>query len=225
MCKRVIDLDPDFAGGYQLQSFLLSRGVRFGWFPQENLEKAFELAQKAISVDDTFPPSYMALASVYLMQGKHEDALAAANTAATLVPGDSETMLWLGFYLHWAGRGAEAIEVIKKAIELNPMYLSGRNPPYLDFMGQVCFTVGLYEESISNMKRTIENVGSAASRDPFLIASYSMLGRMEEAKAATQQWLKANPTFSLSSWQYGLLYKRAEYSERVYEALRKAGLK
>ena len=85
MCKRVIDLDPNFAGGYQQLSFMLSRAIRFGWSgsPREDLEKAFELAQKAISVDDKFPASYMALASVYLMQGKHDDALAAANTAVT----------------------------------------------------------------------------------------------------------------------------------------------
>ena len=62
------------------------------------------------------------------------------------------------------------------------------------------------------------------SRDPFLIASYSMLGRMEEAKEAAQQWLKANPSFTLSSWKFGRLYKRSEDSERLYEALRKAGL-
>jgi adenylate cyclase len=225
--RQVIDLDPNFAGGYQILSELLSRGIRFGWSgsPREDLEKAFELAKKAVSVDDKFPVAYMALASVYLMQGKHDDALAAANTAATIVPGDSETMLWLGYYLQWVGRAEEAVAAVRKSIELNPMYLSGRNPTYLDFMGQVCFTAGLYEESISNMKKIIEKGGSTASRDPFLIASYSMLGRMEEAKAAAQQWLKANPTFSLSSWQYGRLYKRSEDSERLYEALRRAGLK
>ena len=104
--QRVIDLDPNFAGGYEIQAYLLTRCVRFGWSesPREDLEKAFELAKKAVSVDDKFPPAYMALASVYLMQGKHDDALAAANTAATMVPGDSETMLWLGYYLHWVGR-------------------------------------------------------------------------------------------------------------------------
>ena len=52
-----------------------------------------------------------------------------------------------------------------------------------------------------------------------------MLGRMEEAKESAQQWLKANPTFSLSSWEFGRLYKRPEDRERLYEALRKAGLK
>jgi TolB-like protein/tetratricopeptide (TPR) repeat protein len=227
MSQRVIDLDPRFAGGYQNLSHLLSRGIRLGWSgsPREDLEKAHELAQKAISVDDKFPRSYAALASVYLMQGKHDDALATANIAATIVPGDSETMLWLGYYLQWVGRGDEAVAAVKKSVELNPMYLSGRNPTYLDFMGQVCFTAGLYEESISNMKKVIERFGSTSSRDPFLIASYSMLGRMEEAKEAAQQWLKADPTFSLSSYKYGHLYKRPEDNARLHEALRKAGLK
>ncbi|HVN94873.1 MAG TPA: tetratricopeptide repeat protein, partial [Syntrophorhabdaceae bacterium] len=225
MCQRVIDLDPNFAGGYQLQSFLVSRGVRFGWFPQEDLKKALELAQKGISVDDKFPASYMALASVYLMQGKHDDALAAANRAANIQPGDSDTIVWLGYYLNWVGRGEEAIAAVKKSRELNPLYLSEGYPVYVDFMGQSCFTAGLYEEAISNMKKSIELYGSSVSRDPFLIASYSMLGRMEEAKEAAQQLLKLDPTFSLSSWNYWRMYKRSEDSERLYGALRKVGLK
>jgi adenylate cyclase len=225
MCQRVIDLDPNFAGGYELQSFLLSRGVRFGWFPREDLKKAFELAQKAISVDYKFPASHMALASVYLMQGKHDDALAAANRAANIQLGDSDTIVWLGYYLNWVGRGEEAVAAVKKSRELNPMYLYGEYPVYLDFMSHACFTAGLYEESISNMMKAIELFGSSVSRDPFLIASYSMLGRMDEAKEHIQQLLKINPTFSLSSWNLGRLYKRSEDSERLYEALRKAGLK
>jgi adenylate cyclase len=227
MSQRIIDLDPKFAGGYEMLGFLLTKGIRFGWSgsPREDLEKAFELAKKAVSVDDKFPAAYMALASVYLMQGKHDDALAAANRAATLLPGDSDTLMYVGFYLQWVGRGKEAVEAVKKSLELNPKYSNGRSPTYLAFMGQVCFTAGLYEESISNIKKVKEIFGSAPSWDPFLIASYSMLGRMEEAKESAQQWLKADPTFSLSSWQYGRLYKRSEDSERLLDALRKAGLK
>jgi tetratricopeptide (TPR) repeat protein len=159
------------------------------------------------------------------MRGKHDDAVAVANRAATIVPGDSETMLWLGYYLQWVGRGEEAVAAVKKSIELNPMYLSGRNLTYLDFMGQACFAAGLYEESISSIKKAIEIYGSSVVRDPFLIASYSMLGRMDEAKEYVRHLLKINPTFSLSSWNYGRMYKRAEDSERLYGALRKAGLK
>jgi tetratricopeptide (TPR) repeat protein len=121
----------------------------------------------------------------------------------------------LGYYLQWVGRGEEAVTAVKKSIELNPMYLSGGYPVYVDFMGQTCFTAGLYEEAISNMKKAIELYGPSVHRYQFVIASYSMLGRMDEAKEHVQQLLKINPTFSLSSWNYG----------RLYEALRKAGLK
>jgi class 3 adenylate cyclase len=225
ICRRVIDLDPNFAGGYQLQSFLLSRGIRFEWFPREDLERAYELAQQTKSVDYRFPASYLALASVYLMQGKHDDALAAANRAASLVPGDSDTIAWLEYYLHWVGRGEEAVAAVKKSRELNPKYLSCGYPIYVDFMGQFCFTAGLYEESISNMKTAQELFGPSIHRYPFMIASYSMLGRMEEAKESVRQWLNVKPAFSLSSWNYGRLYKRSQDSERLYEALSKAGLK
>jgi hypothetical protein len=104
------------------------------------------------------------------------------------------------------------------------MYPYGGWPVYLAFMGQACFTAGLYEESISNMKKTIERFGSSFTWDPFLIASYSMLGRKEESKKSGQQLLKAVPTFSLSSWTYRRLYKNSEDSERLYEALREAEL-
>jgi len=227
MSQRVIELDPKFAGGYQLQSFVLSRGIRFGFSasPKEDLEKAYELAQKAISVDDEFPASYMALASACLMQRKHDEAVDAANRAATLVPGDSDTILFYGFYLHWAGRGQEAVEAVRKSMELNPMYLQGRFPGYLDFMGMACFTAGLYEEAIEAWKKAIDRYGNAVPRYPFLIASYVSLGKEEEAKEAVQQVLKINPNFSLESWKYGRGYKNPEDIERLYGALGKAGLK
>jgi len=226
MSKRVIDLDPNFAGGYQIQSFLLSRAIRFGFSesPREDLEKALELAQKAISVDDKFPMSYMALASVYLNQGKQDDALAAASRAAAILPGDSDTIVWWGYYLTWVGRGEEAIAAIKKSRELNPMYQYGGWPVYFAHMGIACFTAGLYEESVLNINKTIEKFGSSLAWDPFLIAAYIILGRKEEAKRSAQQLLKAVPHFSLSSWKIGRLYKNPEDSERLHGALQEAAL-
>lgn len=159
------------------------------------------------------------------MQGKHDDALAAANRAASLVPGDSDTIAWLGYYLHWVGRGEEAVAAARKSRELNPKYLSCGYPIYVDFMGQFCFTAGFYEESISNMETAIELYGPSIHRYPFMIASYSMLERIEEAKESVRQWLAVSPAFSLSSWHYGRLYKRSQDSERLYEALSRAGLK
>jgi adenylate cyclase len=226
-CKRLIELDPNFAGGYQLPSFFLSMGVRFGYStsPREDVEKALEMAQKAVSLDDTFAPSYNALASAYLTKGQHEDALAAATAAVRIEPGGYNSNMFLGFYLNWMGRGKEAVEALKKAQQLNPKYLDDRVPWMLDFMGYACFTARRYEESIEAMKKAIDRFGPFVNRQAFLTASYSELGQDDEAKAMARQLLKRHPNFSVTSWKFASLCKNPEDTERLLDALRKAGLK
>ncbi len=227
MSKRVIELDPNFGGGYQALSYFYSSGVRFGYStsPREDVEKALELAQKAVSVDDTFAPSYISLASAYLMKRQHEDALAAASAAIRIEPGGYNSNMWLGFYLHWMGRGEEAVKALKKAQQLNPKYLDDRVSWILDFMGFASFTAGRYEESIEAMKKALDRFGPFILREAFLTAAYSELGRDDEAKAMARQLLKRHPKFSLSSWTYAHTYKNPEDTERLLNALRKAGLK
>jgi tetratricopeptide (TPR) repeat protein len=202
-------------------------GVRFGYStsPREDVEKALELAQKAVSLDDTFAPSYNALASAHLMKGQHEDALAAATAAVRIEPGGYNSNMFQGYYLHWMGRGEEAVKALKKAQQLNPKYLSDRVPWMLDFMGFASFTAGRYEESIAAMKKALDRFGPLVQREAFLIAAYSELGRDDEAKAMAQQLLKRNPKFSVKSWKFARMYKDPKDTARLLDALRRAGLK
>jgi adenylate cyclase len=227
LSQEVIELDPNFAAGYTLLSLSLTSGIRFGFStsPREDVEKAFELAKKAVSVDDTFALGYLALASAYLMKRRHDEALAAITAAVRIRPGASVVYLWLGFYLHWMGRGEEAVQAVKKAQQLDPKYLYSRHPAYLDFMGYALFTASLYEESIAAWKEAIDHFGPMVIRQAFLAASYSELGREEEARATAQQLLEANPKFLLSSWELARTYKNRKDTERLLNALRKAELK
>ncbi|NIN52036.1 MAG: tetratricopeptide repeat protein, partial [Nitrososphaeria archaeon] len=93
------------------------------------------------------------------------------------------------------------------------------------FMGFASFTAGRYEESIEAMKKALDRFGPFIIREAFLTAAYSELGRDDEAKAMAQQLLKRHPKFSLSSWTYARTYKNPEDTERLLNALRKAGLK
>ncbi len=80
------------------------------------------------------------------------------------------------------------------------------------------------EESIAAWKQAIDRYGPFISRDSFLTAAYSELGRDDEAKAMAQQLLKRHPKFSLSSFNLARTYKNPEDTERLLNALRKAGL-
>ncbi|MFC1580324.1 tetratricopeptide repeat protein, partial [Thermodesulfobacteriota bacterium] len=224
--ERIIELDPNFAGGYSIISLLLGRDIRFGHStsPREDLKKAFELAQKALAVDNTFAPAYYALASTYLMKRQHDKVVTTMRDAVKVQPGDAMTWGFFAFYLHWASRGEEAIEAIEKALQLNPKYKDSRNPIFFDALGLAYFAAGRYEESITAWKSGIDHLGPMTVRQAFLAASYSELGRDGDAKATAQKLLRLNPNFALKSWKYAYLYKNPEDTERLLKALSKAGL-
>ena len=70
------------------------------------------------------------------------------------------------------------------------------------------------------MKKAIDRYGLFILREAFLTASYSELGRDDEAKEMAQQLLKRHPKFSLKSWKYAKTYKNPEDTERLLNALR-----
>ena len=122
------------------------------------------------------------------------------------------------------GRGDEAVKAVKKAQQLNPKWQSDPLAWLMDFMGFACFTAGRYEESIAAWKQAIDRYVPFIVRDSFLTAAYSEAGRDDEAKAMAQQLLKRHPNFTLSSWNLARTYKNPEDTERLLNALRKAGL-
>ena len=91
-------------------------------------------------------------------------------------------------------------------------------------MAFATFTAGSYEESIADWKNTIERFGPNVNRLAFLTACYSETGEKDEARATAQQLLKNNPNFTLKSWKMAHLYRNPKDTERLLNAVRKAGL-
>jgi hypothetical protein len=58
-----------------------------------------------------------------------------------------------------------------------------------------------------------------------LAATYSLLGREQEARVEVAEIMRVNPKFSLDSIVKMLPYKDQSQTEKVVNALRKAGLK
>ena len=52
----------------------------------QTLEQAFEVAQKAIALNDSLPWAHTALGAVYLLQKQHDQARAEAERAIALDP-------------------------------------------------------------------------------------------------------------------------------------------
>ena len=121
MFEKAIALDPQYAGAYAVLGWARLQE----WLAQWNQEpqtpvQVFALAQQAVVLDDSLPLAHTTLGVAYLWQRQYEQAIAEGERAITLDPNYAEGYAWLGAIVNLAGRPAEAIVAVEKALRLNP---------------------------------------------------------------------------------------------------------
>ena len=163
------------------------------------------------------------MGKVYSRKKQHEKAIAELKKAIALSPNSADGLVGLGYILNFAGRPEEAIGLVKKAMRLNPMYPAY----YLWELGHAYFITGRYEEAIETLKRVLDRNSDFMPAHAFLAASYSELGRQEEARAeaAEVERLRLGSQTSAEAVKQKLPYKDQAVLERLFDSLRKAGLK
>ncbi len=224
MAEEAMALDPEYARPYRVLALTHVMDIIFGTSksPKSSMERAHELAQKAISLDESDPCGYETLSYIYLMKRQHERAIAEAERAIALDPNGADAHYTLGKTLHYAGRPEEAIASLEKAIRINPIAPAG----YLLALGRAYRDTGRYEEAIGEFKKVINRAPDSMFAHFELVVTYSLAGRDEEARTEAEETLRlAPPNFSLERATKRLPYKNPADRERIIEALRKAGLK
>ncbi len=222
MFERAIDLDPEFAAAYAALGFTHFHERTFGWSRDpQSLEHAFELAQRTLDLDDSLPWGHHLLGKVYLWKRQHEKAIAELKKAIALSPNYADQLVGLGYILNFAGRPEDAIGLVKKAMRLNPRYPVS----YLWELGHGYFIRGRYEEAIETLKRVLDRKSDFMPAHAYLAASYSEIGREQEARAEVAEIERLNPQASLEALRQRLPYKDQAVIERLIDSLRKAGLK
>jgi adenylate cyclase len=131
------------------------------------------------------------------------------------------TRRWWPASASCAGRWEEAIELAKRAIRLDPHY-AGR---YAWDLGHAYYLLERHEEAIAAFKHTLTWNPNFLPAHARLAATYSELGREEEARAEAATVLQISPNFSLKGVSQRFPYKDPTVLERLVAALRKAGLK
>ena len=185
------------------------------------LERAYELAQKAIALDNSLPLGHMMLGIIYLFKKQYEQALAEIERAIFLDPNYASAYAALGFTLNFLGRPKETIEMVEKAMRLNPHYPT----QYLFTLGHTHYLMEQYNEAIDILEQVLNRNPDRLSAHAYLAAIYSELGREEEARAEVVEVLRISPNYSLEVARQRALYKDQVALERYVDGLRKAGLK
>jgi Flp pilus assembly protein TadD len=119
------------------------------------------------------------------------------------------------------GRPEEAVPPLKQAIRRNP------NPPgwYFLMLGSTYRLIGRFDEAIVEIKKAVAYSPDDLLAHVGLAAAYVEAGRLEEARLEAAEVMRIQPTFSIESYAKVLPNKNQAYSDRMTEALRKAGLK
>ena len=223
MLEEAIALDPKFADAYALLGVTYCSEVLNGWSGSfgKDLAKAFELSQKALSLDQTVTSAYNTLGWIYLLQGKFDEAVAEGRKAVELLPGDARSYTRLGGFLAFADQPEEAILALKNASRLNPF----QHEWQLNYLGVAYFFAGRYEEALVQFEK-LQELNPDNMWGPFYAAGiYGHLGREEEARAAAKEILRINPKYSIRTTERYPGAKNRDKWNLLINGLRKAGLK
>jgi adenylate cyclase len=161
------------------------------------------------------------LGRVYLWQRQYELAGAEVERAITLGPTEAREYAGLAEMLGRMGRAEEALQMVEQALHHEPFEAA----LHLNSVGMAYYLAGRLEEAISPLKQFLAHYPNILDARLTLAAVYSELGRESEAQAEAAEVLRINPKWSLEVWKQRVPYKDPAMLERVFAALRKAGLK
>jgi len=222
MGEQAIALDPEYARPYVVLGWTHLLDIFYGSTksPKNSMERAMELVQKSISLDEFEPCSRDLLSYIYLLEGQHERAIAESERGVSLDPNMADSQMHLAMALSFAGRPEEAIALLKKAIRLNPFAPTN----YWHNLGRAYRLAWRYEEAVEAYKKALKLAPDNLLAHVGLAATYSLSGQEDEAQAEAKQVLRVQPKFSVERFAKKLPFKDRSETERLIEALRKAGL-
>ncbi|MCT8970266.1 adenylate/guanylate cyclase domain-containing protein [Microbaculum marinisediminis] len=223
MFEQVMEMAPDYAGGYAGVSWMLGFSAIFGHVDMaETAARAEALARKAVECDDSFGWSYVALAQALLLQGRHDEAMIAIDKAHALQPNDADTHAYRAFFLALSGHPELGVDPIDQALRLNPQFVNG---PYLNLRCVIKAIGQDYEGAVASFEQNIARHGPVGP--PVLCwaaTAYWALGRREEAARVAARLAERFPAFRLEHWNFFELIRSPDDRRRMHDLMRAAGL-
>jgi adenylate cyclase len=218
---KALEVDPNYAMAhawlaraclYRFSTFLIDRS--------ELCELGLHHAQKAVDLDPGLPLGYSILGWAHLWRGQGLEALGPARRAVQMDPNNPDARLFLSFILGKSGRGDEAADSVQTAMRLNPHPTTF----YLFALGVCRFIQARYEEAAGAFRKGIDLAPGFTPNVEFLVATFGILGRIEEATHYRDAILTRQNREVIQARPENLLLD-ADASQRCRNGLERAGLK
>ncbi|MGH8065668.1 MAG: tetratricopeptide repeat protein [Candidatus Entotheonellia bacterium] len=185
--EQAIDRDPNYALAYAgiADAYMLLPFVAATTRPLEVYPRAMSAVEQALQRGDSFAIVQTAVASAKLWYAwDWEGAEAAFKYALALSPNDAATHRRYAWYLIARGRVNDAVAVMHRAQELNPL-----SPAISKNVGQVFYFARQYDHAVGQFRAAIEMDPNFRMAYSGLVYAYLQQGKYAEALATCQQML------------------------------------
>jgi TolB-like protein len=222
---EALNIDPNYGPAYRVLGFVYCDEViyRTTKTPEKSLEKAEQMAQKALEVDPDYPP-YTLRSQISRLRKNYEDAILNAEKGIEQEPNEPYRYFFLSLAQRDANLFEDAISPIKTALQL------ARFRP-VNFLNQLAWSY-FGNQQFQEANQVFDEILSREPKSFYgflahlgLAASCELTGDHEKATKAAENVMRRNPKFSLAYMYKNSRYKDGPLKETVYDAWRRAGLK
>jgi adenylate cyclase len=227
LLETAIELDPRHVSAIVWLGATYTVEAAYGWSesPVDSFNRAHELAQRALKLDDKSANVHILLGTIYLAQRLHDKAIAAGNRSISLAPNLSIAHAHLAATMFFSGRFEEAIALTERAMRMSPYYPAF----YLSPLARSYAFLGRYEEAIATSRQLYERGRTGDYPEEWalihLAGLYVAVGREDEASDLVAEALKINSGVSLTFFKQFQPFKYTAHMQRELSALKKAGLR
>lgn len=211
-----------FARAYAGLAMTHSRDAIDGWVstPSNSLERAAELAARAVEIDPALPQVYFVIGQVEVFRRRHVAAIEATQHALRIDPNYADGYALSAWVLNYAGRAEEAQRSMDKAMRLNPRPTAS----YLEVLGEIRFAQRRYAESAAVFARVLDINPNYMKARMWSAAALALAGATDMAEWEAIELMVSNPGFSLARLDFAFPFKDSRVLDSLLDGLTKAGL-
>ncbi|HEV2334466.1 MAG TPA: adenylate/guanylate cyclase domain-containing protein [Stellaceae bacterium] len=222
--RNALALDAQYPQATAALAIAVCNAAYLGWTAdiEGNYTEAFELAQRAVTLDSRYPNAHFALGLVSMWTARAERAIAAFQEAIKLNPSFAAAHVLLGQMYLYGGRPEEAIATAEKGIRLSPS--DPRLFIWLAALAGAHYQLRHYEEAVNIGRRAWALNRNWPAGLRYVVAGLGQLGRAEEAQSAVAELKSLDP--GGLAFVEGILirlYTGREGVDHFLDGLRKAG--
>ena len=231
--NRSVELDPNYSRAYAALAATYWQASTRIWEANLGLKRQHEaraLAGQflAKAMRDPTPLAHQVASAMALQDQRYDDAIAEAKKALDEHPNDPDGYVTLASALAFTGNPGEALELVDRAIRINPHYPA-------DYLYQR----GLAQFGLKNLAAAATSLEDALRLNPedywsqrLLLSVYGSLGRAEQAArlykqikaAAERRGMAFLDPVTVSAVSFWYPFQSASEARRFAEGLRKSGV-